>query len=121
MNNLEPHVEERIQKAKERAQKIVNGLVETEEDIIFCMRFFLSKIYQIPIFHKYFEELTFDQLIFECELHRTSRQTTPEKTTELINDNKEELSGMFDDWVDQDLGDFTEDAKNFMETGEFKD
>jgi len=123
--NPEPHLKERVESARAKAQKIVNNLIESEEDLVYALRLFLSKIYGLPIFSDYFEKLELDRLIFEAELHRAERQTVSEKTNELINENKDELAGMFDDWEDQDLGNlsdtgFSQDELDFMKTGDFK-
>ncbi|MEM4379071.1 MAG: hypothetical protein QXL01_00090 [Thermoplasmatales archaeon] len=124
----EPNLVARIDKAKAHAQRIVNGQVETEEDFIYAIRLYLSNIYKIPIFSKYFEDLELDKLIFEAELHRAERLTDAERSTELINKNKDELSSMFDRWEEQDLQEianssdkqFENEVKAFMESGKFK-
>jgi hypothetical protein len=117
----EPYINERLDKARKKANNIVNGICETQEDFEMVMRLFLSKRYNIPIFSEYFENLEFDKLVFEVELHKASLIPQEKKTSEIINENKEELSTLFEDWVDEDLSQFKDDDANFMKTGEFKE
>jgi hypothetical protein len=128
---LEPLLDKRLEKARKKANDIVNGVCETQEDFEMVMRFFLSQIYNIPVFSEYFENLTFDQLAFEVELHRAKAIPKEQKTSEIINDNKEEINSLFDDWVDEDLEQFRSTSKeefkpnqddlDFMQSGKFKE
>jgi len=128
----EPMINERFKKAQEKANRVFNNQLTDEDDESDILRFYLAMQLGIGVFDKYLTDRTFDELVYEIELHRLKSQPREQRTTELINENKEELSGAFDDWVDQDMQemvgesyqsdeDFMNDAKAFMETGDFKE
>jgi len=95
----EPNFEERVSEAKKRARRIANGEFQDIEDVNFALRFRIGRAYNIPIFHEYFESRTIDELVFECELISVSAETTEEKTSAVIAENKEELAkDLFSDW-----------------------
>jgi hypothetical protein len=125
-------INERFKKAQEKANRVFNNQLTDEDDESDILRFYLAMQLGIGVFDKYLTDRTFDELVYEIELHRLKSQPREQRTTELINENKEELSGAFDDWVDQDMQemvgesyqsdeDFMNDAKAFMETGDFKE
>jgi hypothetical protein len=79
--------------------------------------------------------LTLDQLVFELECIKLSIKSGTEQTSDLLSENKEEASKMFDDWSKEDEGqwvdepiqnpmsdeEFQKEAARFMQTGEFKE
>lgn len=124
---VEPHLKERVELAKQRAQRILAGNLETLDDAEFSMRLFLARRLGLPIFDRYFEDRTIDELVFEIELYRTSEQTGVERGKEIINQNREQLSTLFDDMVEVDSKQlaeqdkaFADKAAAFMKTGDFQ-
>jgi hypothetical protein len=112
----------RIEAAKELASRIVNGQIQSFEEAALSLRFVIAQKLQIGIFDKYFKDLTFDQLVFEAELYRAVLKPTNERTSELINENREELAdALFGQWAAEDAAKLESDPviKNFFETGEF--
>jgi hypothetical protein len=61
----EPLLQERIERAKERANCILSGTEATEEAINLHFRFYLSKRLHIGIFDEYFDARTLDELALE--------------------------------------------------------
>jgi hypothetical protein len=122
---LEPETEARIDQAKERAKKIMNREHETLDEIIMYLQIILAQYYHMPIYSEYFKDKTLDELIFEVEIMNLSQQTSTESASKMLTDDKKEAESLFDDWVDEDLKQgneetWAEEAKNFMETGNFK-
>jgi hypothetical protein len=122
---FEPYLQERIDAAKEKARKIVAGEVESEKELVEAMVLVLSRHYGLPFFDSYFEDRTFDDLIFEVELLKLSRQSNSEQGSGMLAAaSKEEKESLVDDWVEADMASVNkqaeEDAKRFMETGNFK-
>lgn len=124
---IEPNLNDRIEEAKKMAERISSGQVDTNGEFELSLRLIVSKQYNIPLFSEYFDNLTMDQLLLEVELVRLSRMSPEQKASELINSNKEELSGLFDDIegfdpppMDPKENEFMKDAMEFMKTGDFK-
>lgn len=128
----EPHLEERIKAAKERARRIKFNIdITSLEDAEMVLKFVLSRHYGIPLFDKYFDERTLDELFFEAELVLPERAKTAENISDVIKDNKEEISQLadeFEEWMDRSDAPldpaaaddpFFHLAKKFMETDEF--
>lgn len=129
---LEPHLEERIKAAKARAKRIKYNIdINSLEDAEMVLRFVLSRHYGMPLFDKYFDERTLDELFFEAELVLPEKAQTPEDLSNVVNDNKEEVSQLadeFEEWIDRSdapldpaaaSDPFFQLAKQFMETDEF--
>ena len=128
----EPHLEERIIAAKERARRIKYNINITNlEDAEMILRFVLSRHYNIPLFDKYFDERTLDELFFEAELVLPEKVKTPEDISDTIKENQDEVSKLtdeFEEWIDRSDAPldpaaaddpFFKLAKQFMETDEF--
>ena len=128
----EPHLEERIMAAKERARRIKYNINITNlEDAEMILRFVLSRHYNIPLFDKYFDERTLDELFFEAELVLPEKVKTPEDISDTIKENQDEVSKLtdeFEEWIDRSDAPldpaaaddpFFKLAKQFMETDEF--
>lgn len=110
----EPFLQQRIEKAKKKAEKIISGQGTTEDDIVMQFRFMLSQRYNIGLFDAYFEERTIDELAFEVFMWKElDRRNDPEiqkeeamaeykKTLDKENENGQ---GMFGDeqWEPIDL------------------
>lgn len=149
---FEPFINDRIEAAKEKARRIRDGIIETIEEFELSLRIFIGNYYKIPIFHKYFNDRTLDDLIFEAEIIRLiiNNSDGEPRGAELLRKNREEAEELFSDWIkeEEELGDdientemfqqmskdgengeevqwenvdasFLEQAKNFMETGNF--
>jgi hypothetical protein len=129
----EPFLEERIEAARQKAQRLRDGIVEIMEEFELSLRVFISTHYTIPLFDTYFEERTLDDLIFEVEVIKLKQSAAPSGSNTL-KENAKEAEGLFDDWIEDDekkavgLGNvdlkndpFFNDAKAFMESGEFKE
>lgn len=122
-DHLEPYLEERIAAAKASARAVFDGY--DESSLIFFFRSLICEARRMGIFDPYFEKRTLDDLVFEVEIIRLARTSKETKASELLKAvPKEEAEGMFDDWVDADTAavdsKFDEDAKKFMQSGEFK-
>jgi uncharacterized protein (DUF2344 family) len=94
---------------KEKARRVVHEkqLTNTEE-LLDRARFFLSQHYNIPMKSKVFDDYTPEDLYYEYfiieETKKTEKeinQTTEQKdqeTVETINDNRNDLKSLFDDF-----------------------
>jgi len=123
---FEGDIEKRIEKAKKRAESLLSASPEDPSDFIYSLRIILCREYKIPLFDKYFEDRTIDELVFEIELLRGLTKNNVEKGSDLLKNDSAEASALFDDFVEQDseqIGgvddSFMEEAKKFMETGNF--
>jgi len=129
MHHLEGDIDDRIKLAKQRAESVYYGHSDVLEDQVMRLQFLLSREYNMPLFSDYFEKRTLDDLIFEMELIKLSREPATDKMSDIMKDEgkKKELESLFDDWTEEntvDLSDTTgydenEVFKEFMETGEF--
>lgn len=117
------------EKGREKARDLMAKRYDTIEDHVLIMRYYLSRIYNMPIFHKYFDSLTLEQLAFEVEMHRLASTPQEDLSTEIIKANKEEAAALFDDWADEDFKDSKvpplskeeeELFNDFMQDGKFK-
>ena len=130
----ETDIDERIEIAQKKAKMLLLGQVKTLDDFVILIRLKLALFYRIPLYSQYFTERTVDELLFEYEcISITSQPNSTERTTsDLINENKEGLDGLFDDlpkddeqsWVNQtgsgQEDQFKQDAEKFMKEGKFK-
>jgi len=130
IHHFDPWVEERSEEARAKAKRIFDGEYSNFDDVLFMLKFQISRHYNLPIFDPYFSERTFDDLVFELELINLQRMPAEKRVTETVNANKEEAKEIFDDFtaeddfVDMPLptkdGKFENIADQFMKTGEFK-
>lgn len=128
--NGEPFLSERMEKAKELAARIVNKDHRTIQDSMLFLKSILSRHYNIPIFHEYFEKRTFEELVFEIELINLSNQSNVEKGKNILQNNKKEAESLFDDMAEDDEfknvefkmsdDEFSKITNDFMNTGNFK-
>ena len=128
---LELHLDKRIQEARERANRIVSNQHTSFEDSLVYLQMILAKHYNMPIFHSYFKERTIDELIFEIELISAMNKPSQERGQEILKENKDEASALFDDWAEEDMvevskekfmsdDEFMKMSEQFMQNGEFK-
>ena len=124
MKYFEPNLEQRIEEAKTKAEKVASGMVETEEDLIWLFKSIISEYYKLPIYSEYFEERTTDQLAFEAHLIRAREVPTQEKASSLIQGNMEEAVAAIEQaWNEVDMNinpNELDDMKEFMSSGKFK-
>lgn len=121
----EPHIIERIEAAKEKARHLVDGDYDDEESLLYVLRWKLCLARGWGFFDPYFKDRTLDDLVFENEMIRLSSQSSTSRGSEVLSSaSVKERESLFDDWADADTKivdqKFDEDAKKFMETGEFK-
>jgi hypothetical protein len=129
MHHLEGDIDDRIKLAKQRAESVYYGHSDVLEDQVMRLQFLLSREYNMPLFSDYFEKRTLDQLIFEMELIKLSREPATDKMSDIMKDEgkKKELESLFDDWTEENTVDLSDTTgydeemvfKEFMETGEF--
>lgn len=128
---LELHLDKRIEKARERANRIVSNKHTDFEDSVIYLKAILSRHYNMPIFHEYFDKRTLDELIFEIELINAFQKPTQDRGQEMLKENKEEASALFDDFAEDDMmevskeqfmsdEEFAKISQQFMQDGDFK-
>lgn len=110
----EPNLENRIKKAKSRAKKIVEAQFEGEDDLYWWLVFQLSKYYKKPIYSKYFENRTLDELMFELSLIQEDNKPQEVKASEIIKENMDEALSMFEDFEDEINQSFSEEEMGFL-------
>lgn len=125
MAEFEPYLAERIEKARARARQIIDGQYDDEESLCLALRWFICQNRNRLFFDSYFDDRTLDDLVFEVEMMKLAKQSSTDRGSETLKDApKEESEALFDDWVEADTNEaekkFEEDAKKFMQTGEFK-
>jgi hypothetical protein len=69
LNYNEPHLNERLEIAKAKAKAIIKNEISSIEELTILYRFLLSRRYNLPVFHSYFENRTIDELAFEVFMH----------------------------------------------------
>jgi hypothetical protein len=123
---FEDNIDERVSRAKERARKLLAGDPESPDDVIYALRAILCREYKMPLFDPYFQDRTIDELVFEIELVRGQQISGTQRGSEMLKEQKEEAQDLFADWEAAETGEnlvdekFVEEAKRFMQTGEFK-
>ena len=125
MPNLEPYLMERIDAAREKARKLIDGQYDDEESIVLVLRWFICQARNLGFFDPYFEKRTVDDLVFETEMIRLSRQANTARGSDALKEApKKEAEALFDDWAAADTTNaekqFEDDAKKFMNSGDFK-
>lgn len=122
----EPFIQERIAAAQERVERILYQQDYADmDDFLLALRVIVSRAYKIPVFSDYFESLTLDQLLFEVEIVNSLNTSSADRTTKIVNDNKEELGEMFDDFDEAEAStapgetEFDQLSKDFMNNDKF--
>jgi len=121
----EPFLEERIEAARDYAERLFYKKINNVKDLEMFYRSILSNHYGIPIFDKYFEERTFDELIFEAHLIKLYNTPHEELAKNFVLDNLEEAAAVVEEeWEEVDaLNERLEDLQKmteFMKTGKFE-
>lgn len=113
MRILEHFLEERVEKSKEKAYKLIHEAPESEDDLHLLYSFILARRYSIPLYSEYFKERTFDELAFEVYLWKASEEqkTIGTENFELDEKTIQEASNA-EAWEDlQTDTDFLEQAR----------
>lgn len=123
---LEPFLMERIDAARDRAQKIYDGVYEDEATLVDVMKWVICQNRNMAFFDPYFDARTLDDLVFETEMIRLYKQDKSTRGSDILKEApKAESEGLFDDWVEADTAkaekQFEEDSKAFMQSGDFKE
>jgi hypothetical protein len=87
----EPEIDIRTKAAKEKAERIVEGKLETMEDLISRLKFLLSQHYRRPFSDPFWDEHTLDELLLEVFLINTKETPKEQRAAEQIRDNADEL------------------------------
>lgn len=98
---FEGDLETRIKEAKAKAKRVYYNTSESLDEETLRLQFILAKHYNMPIFDKYFDSRTIDDLIFEIELLKLATSSDEEKMEDIVTkeENRKELEGLFDDWA----------------------
>lgn len=98
----EPHFQERMKLAVDKAKDIVSASnLSSEQAIIDRMKYIISQNFKIPFHSDYFDSLTFDDLMLEVMLISESNKDSTERSGETIKENKEEATDAFGDLIDE--------------------
>lgn len=123
---FEPDVDERITSAQARAQRILSGVMETEEDFMLAMVVVIDRKRNLGLFSDYYKNRTLDELVFEAEIIRDTALPPAQAGSKVIERAGSEAKEELGNWIEQSISDmmpdnkFMEDAAEFMKTGEFK-
>lgn len=125
MKVFEPFLDDRIEEARKKAQRILMGQAETEEELRYVLIMVIEREKKLGMFSSYYEERTLDELVFEAELTKGVIADPIEAAAETIAkasaEEKAELSMDMANFFGDNLNeDFLKDAMSFMETGDFK-
>lgn len=122
----EPHLEKRIEIAKEKARKLVTQDIDSEEDLFLVYSIVLSQRYNLPIFHDYFQDRTLDQLALEVYIWREQEKpktigegmTTLDESVlkEAASDDSWQDLQSDEDFLTQATADFDQMKANFAKT-----
>lgn len=114
----EAFFQERIDYAKEKAKKIINNQLETEQDVIERMKYLISSHFKLPYHSPYFDDLTFDELVLEMMLINEGQKDVETRSGEIIKENREEAEDAFGGLIDKEELDvpeeFSEEEKEFI-------
>jgi hypothetical protein len=91
MLTSEPDIDVRTKAAKDRAERIVDGKLEGEDDLVDRLKYLLSQYYKRPFSDPFWESLTVDELLLEVFLIHAKNTPPEQKTAEIIRENADEL------------------------------
>jgi len=87
---IEPYLKERLDAALEKARRLVQNKIETVDDLNMALRVTISEFWGFPLFDKYYDDKTIDQLAFEAffikERNTTGAQTVAQEAAEHTED-----------------------------------
>lgn len=125
---MEPFIIERIEKVKKYVDQLVNGELTDEESFIRVLKWNICSYYKIPFFHKYFDDRTLEDLLFESEMIKKTTESRGDQVKRASNmlqgASKEDIDAIVGKWEDEDI--VVDDAQlqrdlEFMQSGEFKE
>lgn len=120
LTSQEAFFQERVQTAIDKAKKIINNEMTTEECLINRMKYLVSSHFNIPFHSPFFEDLTVDDLMLEVMLISEGKKEPEHRAGEVIKENKEEAEDAFGDLMDGDEeslevpDQFSEEEKTFI-------
>ena len=121
LHSTESFVQERIAKGVQKARKIINSDLESNDDLADRLKYIISQYYKIPYFSEMFDELTLDDLILEMMLITESNKEQDERTSDVVKENMDEVNDLFEELdVPEDNGEEAfrnEFGQKFMEKG----
>ena len=121
LHSTESFVQERIAKGVQKARKIINSELESNDDLADRLKYIISQYYKIPYFSEMFDELTLDDLILEMMLITESNKEQDERTSDVVKENMDEVNDLFEELdVPEDNGEEAfrnEFGQKFMEKG----
>lgn len=120
----EPFLTERLDLALAKARRLVQNNIESLDDLNMALRAAISNYYGFPLFDKYFEDKTIDQLAFEAfyikEKNTTGSQTAAQ---EAAANPDEAIRAIEDDFAAFEMPEPSPEEKKkmveFMQSGRF--
>lgn len=121
----EPFLEERVERAKNHAERIAEGDIQDENDLFILFRTVISEYYRIPLYSDYFSERTLDELAFEAHYIKAKQTPVADKASDMISKNLADAAAAAEEaWKDiEELVPSEDEMKRmteFMETGRFE-
>ena len=106
----DPYFLERLEEAQEKARKLIYEPENDNETVINILKMTICRHLRMGFFDKYFESRTLDELCFEAfmykffdeKMYNTRPENSNKATSDILNSNKEELKGMFNDFKEID-------------------
>lgn len=117
LTSQEAFFQERLQYATEKARKIINNEMETEQCLINRMKYLISSHFNIPYHSSFFDELTVDDLLLEVMLISEGKKEPETRAGEVIKENKAEAVDAFDGLMDEEFDipdEFSEEEQEFI-------
>jgi hypothetical protein len=118
LTSQESFFQERLDYANEKAKKIINNEMTTEQDLIDRMKYLISSHFSIPYHSSFFDELTVDDLLLEVMLISEGKKAPETRAGEIIKGNQVEAEDAFADLMDEEDFDvpdeFSEEEQEFI-------
>jgi hypothetical protein len=124
---IEPYLDERLDLALEKARRLIQNKIESQDDLWMAFRIIISDHYGIPLFDKYFEDKSIDQLAFEAFFIKERAISAADTASKQISDNTDLAAQAIEDdfaaFEKVDLPQPSEEERQrmleFMNTGKF--
>lgn len=118
LTSQEAFFHERYQYASEKAKKIVNNEMNTEQELVDRLKYLVSSHFNIPYHSSFFDELTVDDLLLEVMLISESKKEPETRAGEIIKENKGEAEDAFEGLMDMEEleipDEFSEEEQEFI-------
>jgi hypothetical protein len=118
LTSQEAFFQERYQYASEKAKKIINNEMVTEQDLIDRLKYLVSSHFTIPFHSSFFDELTVDDLLLEVMLISESKKEPETRSSEIIKENLEDAEDAFRDLMETEElevpDEYTQEEKEFI-------